>query len=125
MTMVLVDWQSVDVPEGDRIRVRPGDIIGIHYAKNGHGVVPYEQSDKTSTVGVSLEPGQLSRLFTHSTLDSGLPIGVTKTVGVYHFKRLPALKPVTSCCVEIHNLSGMFLCQYILMFIILSCLTFS
>ena len=108
ITINLIDWQSVGVPEDERIRVRPDDIIGIQYTytEDGIGVVPYEQSDKTSTAGVS--PEQLSRFVNGKNWDAGLPIGVTKTIDIFYLKRLPALKPITKCCVETNNLEGMF-----------------
>ena len=118
----LIDWQSVGVPEDERIRVRPDDIIGIQYTEDGIGVVPYEQSDKTSTAGVS--PEQLSRFVNGGNWDAGLPIGVTKTIDIFYLKRLPALKPITKCCVGTNNLEGMFqLLKFIRAFcwLILSC----
>ena len=104
----LVIWQRVAVPDEDQIRVQPGDIIGVHYAARGdQGVVVYEQSGKTATAGVSRE--QLSQIFSGAIWDSSLPIGVKKTVAIHpSAKRLPALKPATNCCKEIHSLTGMF-----------------
>ena len=86
--------QTFDVPDDQKICVRPGDIIGIHYAStDGPGVVSYEQSGKRSTDGVS---EQLSRLFNEAVGDSSLPLGKIKTVNIDAVKRLPALTAIVS-----------------------------
>ena len=93
----------------DQIQVHPGDIIGIHYITvvSGDGVVSYEQYGTTSTDGLS--PAELSRVIRINLADRALPIGVTKPVVVHHANRLPALEPVTHCCEEMFDLTGMFL----------------
>ena len=110
----LVIWQSFDEPAEDQFQVHPGDIIGIHYITvvSGDGVVSYEQYGTTSTDGLS--PGQLSRFIAMDLLDRALPIGVRKSIAIRSANRLPALEPVTHCCEEIYDLTGMFLLPYII-----------
>ena len=92
---VIPHLQGANVPDCDMICVRPGDIIGIQYTnKDTAGVVPYEQSGRTSTAGIS--HNKLSKLFNEEVADSSLPLGKVKTATVNAVKRLPALKPILS-----------------------------
>ena len=85
------------VPNNERIAVRPGDAIGVHYPiETTAGVIPYNRAFPDPLVpccGVSVE--SLSRFHNDASRDIRLPLGFVLELNlVTHTIRLPAMKPI-------------------------------
>ena len=80
----------LSLPDG-KIRVEPGQIMGIHSLRGGSAVVNFAKSDSSNLAATGYTESQMSRVVVMELFSDGLYIGKEVPKSYQSAKRMPAM----------------------------------